>query len=87
MYRLQVGLSRPMKHCLGYFTSVITSVYTLVRRDAALVGLRLDEPEKRSLRAAPFLGQDSLFPPAMIQTAIKADREEKNDLLLYKNLG
>ena len=62
-------------------------VCTQVRRDAALVGSRLDEPEKRSLRAAPILGQDSLFPPAMIQTAIKADREKKNDYLLYKNLG
>ena len=61
-------------------------VYTQVRRDAAFQGSRLDVPERRSLRAAPILSQDALFPPAMVQTAIKADREKKNDYLLYKNL-
>ena len=58
-----------------------------VRRDAAFLGSRLNAPERRSLPAAPILSQDSLFPPAMVQTAIKADREKKNDYLLYKNLG
>ena len=61
-------------------------MYTQVRRDAAFLGSRLDAPERRSLREAPILSQDSLFPPAMVQTAIKADREKKNDYLVYKNL-
>ena len=47
---------------------------------------KIDARDKRNLRRAPFADQTALFPPNMLEQAVKLARKSGKDSLIFANL-